>query len=116
MLTEFGQFLRKLRIDRGKLLKDMADTLGVSASYLSAVETGKRNIPSGWVAKIAEDYSLDLFEQEGLTRAAQNSVREVNLDLTKMSQPKKETALLFARQFERIDNSALEEIRKLLKR
>ena len=46
MLTEFGQYLRKLRIDHGDFLKDMSDVLGVTPSYLSAVETGKRNVPS----------------------------------------------------------------------
>lgn len=44
-LTEFGKFSRKLRIDNGELLKDMAIKLNVTVSYLSAVEIGKRNIP-----------------------------------------------------------------------
>ena len=38
MLTSLGKFLRKLRIDRGEILKDMADKLGVTVSFLSAVE------------------------------------------------------------------------------
>ena len=42
MLTALGRFLRKIRIDRNELLKDMADKLEVSASFLSAVENGKR--------------------------------------------------------------------------
>ena len=44
MLTEFGKILRKLRIDRQELLRDMAKNLEVSSAYLSAVETGKRKI------------------------------------------------------------------------
>ncbi|KHF28295.1 Helix-turn-helix domain protein [Anoxybacillus sp. BCO1] len=51
MLTEFGRFCRKLRIDNGELLKHMADKLGVTSSYLSAVENGKRNVPQDWVEK-----------------------------------------------------------------
>ena len=47
-LTEFGKFSRKLRIDNGELLKDMAIKLNVTVSYLSAVEIGKRNIPEKW--------------------------------------------------------------------
>ena len=42
MLTALGKFLRKLRIDNGEILKDMADKLGVTASFLSAVENGKK--------------------------------------------------------------------------
>ena len=52
MLTEFGKFLRKIRIDRQELLRDMAGTLGVSVAYLSAVENGKRNVPVSWINKI----------------------------------------------------------------
>ncbi len=44
-VTEFGKFSRKLRIENDELLRDMANKLGVTASYLSAVEIGKRNIP-----------------------------------------------------------------------
>lgn len=59
MLTEFGKFTRKLRIDNGELLKNMADKLGVSSSYLSSVETGKRKVPLEWADKISLLYSLD---------------------------------------------------------
>ena len=46
MLTGFGKELRKLRIMAGELIRDMADKLEVTASYLSAVETGKRQVPN----------------------------------------------------------------------
>jgi len=114
MLTEFGQYLRKLRIDCGELLKDMADKLGVTSSYLSAVETGKRNIPDGWVEKINQFYKLDMFEQEALRIAVTNSTRAVTMDLSNMVPKRRETALLFARKFVEVDNSAIEAIRKLL--
>ena len=42
MITEYGKFLRKLRIDQGQILKTMAEKLGVSAPFLSAVENGKQ--------------------------------------------------------------------------
>jgi len=114
MLTEFGQYLRKLRIDCGELLKDMADKLGVTSSYLSAVETGKRNIPDGWVEKISQFYKLHMFEQEALQIAANNSAKAVTMDLSNMVPKRRETALLFARKFDDVDDSAIEAIRKLL--
>ena len=49
MVTSFGKALRKLRIDRGMVLKNMADMLGVSSAYLSAIELGKRAIPDSLV-------------------------------------------------------------------
>ena len=47
-LSDFAIFCRKLRIDNNQILKEMADLLDVSSSYLSAVENGKRNIPNDW--------------------------------------------------------------------
>ena len=39
MLTSFGRFLRKLRIDQGEILKDMADKLDTIRSLRLIVET-----------------------------------------------------------------------------
>jgi transcriptional regulator with XRE-family HTH domain len=114
MLTEFGKFLRNLRIEYEELLKDMADKLGVTPSYLSAVETGKRNIPDDWLEKIKKFYNLDIFAQETLDRAASNSIKTIKLDLSNAGKQKRETALIFARQFDDVDDSTLIEIRKLL--
>lgn len=33
MVNNFGKFCRKLRIDRGELLADMAKKLGVSSAF-----------------------------------------------------------------------------------
>ena len=54
MLTSFGCYLRKLRIDTGYLLKDLASYLCVTSSYLSAVEMGKRRIPDDWAEIICQ--------------------------------------------------------------
>lgn len=116
MLTEFGQYLRKLRIDYNELLKDMADKLGVTSSYLSAVETGKRNIPEGWVEKICRYYNLAMFEQDALKDAAANSTRAVTMNLCNMAPKRRETASLFARKFDDVDDSTIEAIRELLNR
>jgi transcriptional regulator with XRE-family HTH domain len=114
MLTEFGQYLRKLRIDCGELLKNMADKLDVTSSYLSAVETGKRNIPDSWVDKIGRLYELDMVDRDVLQAAAANSARTITMDLSNLPSKRRETALLFARQFDEVDDSVLRDIRNLL--
>ncbi len=45
MLTEFGKAIRKIRLDKGEILKDMAKRLGISSAFLSAVENGRKNVP-----------------------------------------------------------------------
>lgn len=115
MLTDFGRFLRKLRIDSGEILKDMAEKLNVSASYLSAVEMGKRNIPNQWVDKISELYNLSELEKSSLNDAVDNSAKSITLSFDNISNSQKETAILFAREFENVDTETLEKIQKLLK-
>ena len=44
-MTPFGERVRRLRRERGLLLKDMAAHLGVSSAYLSALERGERGKP-----------------------------------------------------------------------
>lgn len=115
MLTDFGRFLRKIRIDCGEILKDMAEKLNVSAAYLSAVEMGKRNIPEQWVNRISELYSLSDEEKSNLNDAADNSAKSITLNFENISNSHKETAILFAREFENVDTETLDKIKKLLK-
>ena len=115
MLTDFGKFLRKIRIDCGEILKDMADKLNVSAAYLSAVEMGKRNIPGQWINKISELYNLTEEEKSKLNDAADNSAKSITLNFDNISNSRKETAILFAREFENVDAETLDKIKKLLK-
>jgi transcriptional regulator with XRE-family HTH domain len=67
MTTDFGKFCRKLRIDKDELMKDMAKKLGVTVSYLSAIEKGKRSIPGDWAEQISEHYELTEQQVQELT-------------------------------------------------
>lgn len=69
MLTNFGKFNRKLRIDNNEKMKDMAQKLGVTSSYLSAVEHGKRRVPIVWIDKIAGYYKLTEQQLAELNKA-----------------------------------------------
>lgn len=114
MLTDFGRFLRKIRIDCGEILKDMAEKLNVSAAYLSAVEMGKRNIPKQWVNEISTLYNLSEEEKKNLNNAADNSAKSITLNFDNSNNSQKEAAILFAREFENVDSETLEKIKNLL--
>ena len=45
-MTPFGRKLREMRRARGATLSEMAEALGVSAAYLSALEHGRRPKPT----------------------------------------------------------------------
>lgn len=63
ILTNLGKQTRKLRIDNEELLMDMANKLGISASYLSAIETGKRKAPKDLIEKIENIYKIKISEE-----------------------------------------------------
>ena len=114
MLTSFGRCLRKLRIDNGELLKDMAANLGITASYLSAVENGKRPIPKDWLTQLHEIYQLDDNHFEELRLAAIDAADSITLSLQETKLANKEVAFVFARKVESLPSDKLEKIKKLL--
>lgn len=116
MLTEFGKILRKIRIDRQELLRDMANTLGVSAAYLSAVENGKRNAPTAWVEKIVQAYQLNQEEAKLLRAAFDESQDELKISLQQISSMQRNTAISFAKALEGLSDEELERIMKVVQK
>ena len=53
MTTEFGKALRKIRIEKDENMAAMAKKMEISLSYLSAIETGTRAVPDGFVEKLS---------------------------------------------------------------
>lgn len=116
MLTEFGKLLRKIRIDRQELLKDMASVLGVSSAYLSAVETGKRRIPADWIPVIMNKYSLSPDDCELLELAAENSATDVTISLSNASPLKRSAVLSFAKALDGLSDEELTKIMSAMKK
>ena len=116
VLTSLGKFLRKLRIDRGEILKNMSDKLGVTVSFLSAVENGKKRMPSGWNNVICKIYQLDQDQRNAFTMAIAETEQNLELNFTDVNLPKRELAVSFARKFTELDNEQMEAIKKILMR
>ena len=53
-ITEYGKIVRKARIDADLTMLDMAEDLGVSSAYLSALEVGRKRIPSDFLGKVID--------------------------------------------------------------
>ena len=88
----------------------MADFLGVSASFLSAVEMGKKKIPSDWNARIATYFQLDSHACSDLQTAIRHSQEELELNLRNSNQQQRELAFVFARKLDSLDESKIREI------
>ena len=80
-MTPFGARLRELRRQRGVTQKDMAAAIGVSAAYLSALEHGRRGVPS-WatVQAIIGFFNIIWDEAEELQRLSEISDPKITID------------------------------------
>lgn len=114
MLTPFGKFTRKLRIDNGELLKNMSDKLGVTSAYLSAVETGKRNVPLEWQESLSELYSLRAEDIHDLKVAIEYSQLSIKIDLKKFNTTDKHTVIAFAQLFRELNDEERSKIMSIL--
>ena len=61
MATTYGKVLRRIRIDRDELLKNMAEKLKMTSAHLSSIENGKRQIPNNMTRSIVDIYELDKY-------------------------------------------------------
>ncbi|MBM6593906.1 helix-turn-helix domain-containing protein [Microvirga pudoricolor] len=80
-MTPFGERVRRLRRERGLLLKDMAAHLGVSSAYLSALERGERGKPT-WtlIQGVIQYFNIIWDEADELARLADLSDPRIKVD------------------------------------
>ncbi|MCV0394655.1 MAG: helix-turn-helix domain-containing protein [Rhizobiaceae bacterium] len=85
-MTPFGEKVRRMRRERGISQKQMAAALGVTPSYLSALEHGRRGRPS-WpmVQKIIGFFNVIWDEAEELQDLASVSDPRVTIDTAGLS-------------------------------
>lgn len=103
-LTPFGQYARKLRVDYGEFLKDMAEHLGVTSTYLSAVERGRRNAPYEWVERLQTAYNLDEEKTEELKRVVSESRSYDRLDISHLSFEDKQMMTELSKKLNELDD------------
>lgn len=110
-MTPFGEKLRALRRERGVSQKEMAAAIGVSAAYVSALEHGRRGVPT-WtlIQKIIGYFNVIWDDAEELQRLAESSHPRVRIDTSGLSPAATELANLLAETIGRLDDA---DIRRL---
>ena len=115
MITEFGKELRKLRIDLEIQQKEMAEDLDVSGSFLSAIESGRKEIPKGFVDLVVQVHGLGgLPKEEDLREAAALSVSRVVIDVSEHPASSRRFVLLFRDKFEHLSLSQIDSVISIL--
>jgi transcriptional regulator with XRE-family HTH domain len=116
-VTPFGAKLRTLRKDRGVKLSELADALGVSSAYLSALEHGKRGRPS-WhlVQGVLSHFNIIWDEAEELARLARISHPKVTVDTSGLHPKATEVANRLADDVGKLAEKELDQLLAVLAR
>lgn len=110
-LSPLGKLLRKLRIDAGERIADLADKLGCTSSFISAIELGKRSPPEEFLTGVAKHYSMNASQEQELRAAAVQSTSSVRINLESGGNDlSRELAVAFARAFPTIDQKKANEM------
>ena len=108
MTTPFGKAVRHLRDRKGVSQKDMAAALGVSPAYLSALEHGKRGMPSfDFLQRVAGYFNVIWDEAEDLQRLVELSDPRVVIDTAGLAPEATALANRLARDIGRLDAESL---------
>ena len=111
-LTPFGVEMRKLRLNRNLRLLDVASQLSVTSAFLSAVETGRKPIPDGFLVKISRAINISNEEVANLRKAIDRTRKEVRVDDKPDHQ--RELIAAFARKLDNVPPSLIEELKKIV--
>jgi transcriptional regulator with XRE-family HTH domain len=115
-MTPLGEKLRQLRAERGVTLKAMAEELGLSAAYLSALEHGRRGRPThALVIAVCAQLNIIWDEADELLRLARLSHPRITVDTAGLSPRATELANLLAERIRKLPPEKIEGILEILK-
>ena len=119
-MTDIAKFLRKLRIESEENLGDMAERLGLSAAYLSAIENDKRTAPEDMKERLFKAYNLPEEQRLEFARLVAESRKKVEIGLAAIQRENLpeyvDTAVLFAHDLAQMNRTQLAEVKELLQR
>ena len=112
--TKFGELFKIYRIKNGETLYDASKFLGVTNSFVSAVELGKKKVPKKWFKIIVQHYNLTEDEADELETAIRDSKNNIKVNLSNSSSFQRNLAMAFQRSFDGISEETANEIIRLL--
>ncbi|MBL1419532.1 MAG: helix-turn-helix domain-containing protein [Alphaproteobacteria bacterium] len=114
-MTPFGLKLRELRNLKSVTQKKMAQDLNISAAYLSALEHGKRGVPS-WqmLQRIIHYFNIIWDEAEELVEIAGHSRTKTTINTIGLSPKANILANRFAAEINRLDEQGLDKVLAVL--
>jgi transcriptional regulator with XRE-family HTH domain len=111
-LTPFGITCRKLRLDKGLRLMDVAQKIKRSSAFISAIETGRKPIPDAYMLMLTRAMDLTPTEVKELRRAADRTRKEVLVE--KLPEDQRELVAAFARRLDDVPSKIMAELKKIV--
>lgn len=116
-MTPFGEKVRSLRAERGLTQKQMAESIGVSPAYLSALEMGKKGRPSfALVQRIITYFNIIWDDAEELIELAGISHPRIVIDTSNLSADATSFANRLSREIKKLTDSDIALLTTLLDR
>lgn len=123
-ITEFGTLVRGLRAEIRVSLRDMAGAIGLSPTYVSAVEVGDKAITQDFASKVAGFFRRKKFGPKkiaALYAAADRSMRtadreRLTVDIRALDRNSRVEVAAFARRLVDLDEQKREEFLRRVQR
>lgn len=100
-LTPFGKIVRMLRIKYDFFLKDMADAMDVTPSYISAIELGNKPLSHNFVLqtiKFFKQNNVLTSEEEKELLASEHASKRVYARIDGLTLEQRDAVVAFARR------------------
>ena len=114
MVTPLGKELRIIRLNFNEILKDMANKIGITPSYLSSIENGKRTPTLALVNKIIRIYGLNEEESLNIQEALYKTINEITISSKNLNKEHQDLGLVFVRKFNDLDSEQINEILSII--
>lgn len=115
MQKSLSLFLKELRHDHGKeKLSDMASKLGVSASYLSTVENGKRVMHDKLFEGIVRVYQLSKGQEKELNVLRKLEGNSIHVKTKDLDPERRDTVIKFLSSIDDLSQEEMQTIQHLV--
>jgi len=109
--------MKKLRLNNNdQTMSDMAHGLGISISYLSSVENGKRTMTDEMIEKISSVYHLTNEQTTELRYLRDLASDRLNVTLDGMDDSTKSTTVKFLSSVDKLSAEDLKKIDSIIKK
>ena len=108
-------FMKRLRLNHNdQTMMAMSKDLGISVSFLSSIENGKRNMSDDMFLLICEKYHLTVSQIEELNYLRTLNSSKINVPLDSMSSELKSTTVKFLSSADELSEADLKKINSIL--